>query len=250
MMRSRSGMVRSASEATIKRKSRRGRPRSAAPQLSRKPRSLRKRDKTVAYPEETQQEEPLLISDLKTKLRKKYGGIYQLRQVFRDWDDNKDGVVSEEEMQHVLGLGGFDMDKDEAAQVYAYFDKDRNGTMEYDDFVDMVYKDEGPALGPQTPALSTQDQLKARLRQMGSDYDELERKRSVLREARAETDYAKVLHKIRHKYNSRSLRSMFKALDTNNDGVVSKEELGESRARESDRGRPTEMNKGYLETKS
>ena len=61
---------------------------------------------------------------------------------------------------------------------------------------------------------------------MGSDYDELEKQRAVLREARAETDYAHVLHKIRHKYNSRSLRSMFKALDTNSDGVVSKEELG------------------------
>ncbi len=62
---------------------------------------------------------------------------------------------------------------------------------------------------------------------MGSDYDEIETKRAILREARAETDYAHVLHKIRSKYNSRSLRSMFKAWDTNKDGVVSKEELGE-----------------------
>ena len=53
------------------------------PRLSRKPRSLRKKNKTVRFHEDTQNEEPTFISRLKKKLRKKYGGIYQLRQVFR-----------------------------------------------------------------------------------------------------------------------------------------------------------------------
>ena len=51
-------------------------------------------------------------------------------------------MVSKEEMQHVLGLGGFDMSEDEAEEVYAHFDKDGNGTMEYEDFINMVYRDE------------------------------------------------------------------------------------------------------------
>ena len=80
------------------------------------------------------------MDDLKKKLRKKYGGIYQLRRVFRDWDANKDGVISLKEMQDVLGLSGFAMSDEEARIVYNYFDGDGNGAMQYDEFINMVYR--------------------------------------------------------------------------------------------------------------
>ena len=34
------------------------------------------------------------------------------------------------------------MANEETKQVYAYFDRDGNGTMEYDDFINMVYREE------------------------------------------------------------------------------------------------------------
>ena len=61
-----------------------------------------------------------------------------LRAAFKHFDTNGDGIISREELNNAIGSGGLDVSKEEIDRVLAEVDKDGNGEIDYDEFVDML----------------------------------------------------------------------------------------------------------------
>ena len=61
-----------------------------------------------------------------------------LRAAFKHFDTNGDGIISLEELNNAIGTGGLQVSKEEIQRVLAEVDKDGNGEIDYDEFVDML----------------------------------------------------------------------------------------------------------------
>ncbi|CAI9116654.1 OLC1v1017853C1 [Oldenlandia corymbosa var. corymbosa] len=66
----------------------------------------------------------------------------ELRQVFRFFDENKDGKISVDELRSYFVSVGDSMSREEAAKVINEFDKDGDSLLEFGEFVELIEQDE------------------------------------------------------------------------------------------------------------
>ena len=64
--------------------------------------------------------------------------LAELRQVFNRFDENSDGSISAEELEKVFKELGLDPTQERIARIIAKHDTDGNGTLEWDEFLDIV----------------------------------------------------------------------------------------------------------------
>mmetsp|Transcript_73088 Transcript_73088/g.174150 ORF Transcript_73088/g.174150 Transcript_73088/m.174150 type:complete len:748 (+) Transcript_73088:139-2382(+) len=94
------------------------------------------------------------IKELEAEVKKKDARIAELegqltvaqegpeshvRNKFKQWDKNGDGVISQEELTEVMkSLGGL-FSEEEMEALFAFIDKDKNGKVDYNEFVTWVF---------------------------------------------------------------------------------------------------------------
>merc|ERR550525_587864 len=66
----------------------------------------------------------------------------RILEMFRRWDVNGDGVITKDELQQVLVSVG--MTENDAASTFAAVDADRNGKVDYKEFVNWLYSKSAP----------------------------------------------------------------------------------------------------------
>ena len=165
------------------------------------------------------------------RLRDKYTQKASLKDVFRAWDDNKDGHVSVDELAHIVHLNGFVMDRSELQALFDRFDKDGGGNVEYAEFCNLVFpeqesvKSESVATESEYVAstarssLSTVSSIGMREEERHVDKGDM----SVDAALRALRLKARLQKKV-YEHRSR-MADAFRDFDVNHDGVVSRSEF-------------------------
>ena len=72
-------------------------------------------------------------------IREKYGRRNSLRKVFRDWDFDKDGMVSKDEMHEILHHMDVKMLDNDFEALYKKFDENGEDGVSYSEFIDFVF---------------------------------------------------------------------------------------------------------------
>jgi len=62
-----------------------------------------------------------------------------MRSVFRQFDVNGDGRIDCKELDEVLRAMGHAMSRDDVNKLIALADKDRNGTLNYEEFIEQIF---------------------------------------------------------------------------------------------------------------
>ena len=62
-----------------------------------------------------------------------------MRSCFREFDVNGDGTIDRQELDSVFKSMGKSFSKDELDRMIALADKDKSGTMDYEEFVKKVF---------------------------------------------------------------------------------------------------------------
>jgi len=63
-----------------------------------------------------------------------------MRQCFRDFDVNGDGTIDRHELDKVFKSMGKNFSKAELDRMISLADKDKSGTLDYEEFVQKVFK--------------------------------------------------------------------------------------------------------------
>jgi Ca2+-binding EF-hand superfamily protein len=83
-----------------------------------------------------------LINDIKSKLQARGTlGIRGLGRMFRILDNNGNRTLDIKELQYGLGDFGVYVDDEQAKIILNYFDRDRNGVVNYDEFLRAIRGD-------------------------------------------------------------------------------------------------------------
>ena len=84
------------------------------------------------------QSEKLLVQLVKSKLANRVNSYAEqqikVRKIFESFDDNGDGVLDEEEFRECLERLNIQLDDDQALTLFAFFDEDRVGVIEWEKF--------------------------------------------------------------------------------------------------------------------
>ena len=95
------------------------------------------------------QSEKLLVQIVQAKLASRVQSYAEqqikVRKIFESFDDNGDGVLDEGEFRECLERLNIQLDDDQVLTLFAYFDKDRIGVIEWEKFqsVTMVHNPKG-----------------------------------------------------------------------------------------------------------
>jgi hypothetical protein len=77
-----------------------------------------------------------LRKTIELKLEQKMrGGPGQLRKAFKLFDKDSSGFVTDTEFVHLMRAWGVEISKEQAAEFIATMDKDGNGTLDYNEFI-------------------------------------------------------------------------------------------------------------------
>ena len=77
-----------------------------------------------------------LIDEIKAKLlQRSSGGIKGIARIFRAMDDNGNMQLDLDDFRWGFIDYGFNLTKEEAQQLLEHFDRDKNGTVSYDEFL-------------------------------------------------------------------------------------------------------------------
>ena len=80
-----------------------------------------------------------LIADIKSKvLERSAGGIKGIARIFKAMDDNGNRQLDLDDFRWGFIDYGFNMSKEEAKKVMEHFDKDGNGTINFDEFLETL----------------------------------------------------------------------------------------------------------------
>ena len=79
------------------------------------------------------------VSSVSAAIREKYRKRNSLRDVFREWDEDKDGVITKKELSNILFWMGFEVEKKSFKQLYSRFDRDDKKGISYDEFVEFIF---------------------------------------------------------------------------------------------------------------
>ena len=165
------------------------------------------------------------------RLRDKYTQKASLKDVFRAWDDNKDGQVSIDELAHIVHLNGFVMDREELTKLFARFDKDGGGTVAYAEFCDLVFPDmeseKSESVATESlyvastarSSLSTVSSIGMREEERHVDKGDMSVD-AALRALRLRARLQKKVYEHRNR-----MADAFRDFDLNHDGVVSRSEF-------------------------
>jgi len=86
------------------------------------------------FPISTGNPVPVLTSSLVRACRQA-----MMRSCFREFDVNGDGTIDRQELDSVFKSMGKSFSKDELDRMIALADKDKSGTMDYEEFVKKVF---------------------------------------------------------------------------------------------------------------
>eukprot|EP00948_MAST-09A_sp_MAST-9A-sp1_P002769 g2769.t1 len=166
------------------------------------------------------------VDNFKRSIRSRYQGKDKFGQVFRNWDENKDGVVSEGEFGDILKLCGFKLPREKVSQIFQHFDTDNSKAFDYEEFVEMIFDEkEGQELGDASVPLSKQEQLRRRLKDFGVDIDKQRQEEKRAQRRTSVKNMDNIIKSLRNKFQASSLVQAFRHMDTDDDASVSKDEL-------------------------
>jgi Ca2+-binding EF-hand superfamily protein len=103
---------------------------------------LRKRLTDAGISIEDDKPKHMTVDEISSALREVYRRRAGLREVFRDWDEDKNGHVSKNEMSQILHYMGINVTSKDFHALYSRFDADGEHGIAYDEFVDFVYPSE------------------------------------------------------------------------------------------------------------
>ena len=73
-------------------------------------------------------------------LRKRCKAAGRVRKIFRNYDEDKSGSVSEKELSEVMQRLGISLDSTENKALFSFFDRNQDGSIYYDEFTDAVFQ--------------------------------------------------------------------------------------------------------------
>jgi len=182
------------------------------------------------------------LDTLVAQLRNRYRAKASLRKVFRYVDEDHSGSIDRRELETLLEFTGAKVESSTIEALFEKFDDDKNGTFEYDEFIDLIFPDS--AREYEFPDESTIGQdpqkmcnsLKMKLLQYGGS----------LRKSACTISFHQILTILRTKYQAkRSLRDEFRIIDLDKNGTVSKMELNSLFQRQGIYLTPEDMDKTF-----
>lgn len=66
---------------------------------------------------------------------------YTLRNIFRNFDTNRDGVIKETELLGLCSKVGLGLNQNELQALFIRLDLNRNGSIEFEEFVKVILED-------------------------------------------------------------------------------------------------------------
>lgn len=84
-----------------------------------------------------------LIKEIKAKIveRSAAGGIRGMIRIFKVMDNNKNGLLDVDDFRWGLMDYGITLSKEEAVQVLKHFDRDGNGSVDFNEFIRIIRGD-------------------------------------------------------------------------------------------------------------
>eukprot|EP00027_Filamoeba_sp_ATCC50430_P009746 CAMPEP_0168559194 /NCGR_PEP_ID=MMETSP0413-20121227/10388_1 /TAXON_ID=136452 /ORGANISM="Filamoeba nolandi, Strain NC-AS-23-1" /LENGTH=151 /DNA_ID=CAMNT_0008590395 /DNA_START=137 /DNA_END=595 /DNA_ORIENTATION=- len=133
--------------------------------------------------------------------------IKELKNAFALFDKNGDGRISSSELKEAIKQLGQKVTDQEIAEMIKSVDKDGNGTVEFDEFVELMHKhmSEEP----------TDDDMLAAFRTFDKNGD------GVINFA----ELKEVMHQMGEKLSDQEIKDMIKAADMNDDGLIDYKEF-------------------------
>ena len=152
-------------------------------------------------------------------IRDKYGRRNSLRKVFRDWDIDKNGKVSKEEMLDILHHMDVKMKDDDFESLYEKFDEDHEEGVSYNEFIDFIF--------PANPDQDAHIKLKLEQEKMRLEAEKIKNVTpGTLEEAMLIEKIKKsVFERLSRKGNKGTLKEAFRKFDLDHDGQVTYDEF-------------------------
>ncbi|KAJ4951295.1 hypothetical protein NE237_028127 [Protea cynaroides] len=139
--------------------------------------------------------------------------IAELREIFRTFDRNNDGSLTQLELGSLLRSLGLKPSQEQVEALIQQADKNSNGLVEFSEFVALVAPDLLPAKSPYT-----EDQLRQLFRMFDRDGN------GYITAA----ELAHSMAKLGHALTAKELTGMIKEADTDGDGRISFEEFAQA----------------------
>ena len=137
-------------------------------------------------------------------------GIASIRKAFSDFDQDGDGTISIAELRIVLGpggaLGGLKLNNDEIDTLISVADKDGDGEISFEEFVNLVQGMKGG---------DSEEDMKKAFKYFDIDGDG----------AISKEDMKEAMLRLGNKLTDRDIERIFKESDVDNNGLVSYEEF-------------------------
>ena len=160
------------------------------------------------------------VSSVSAAIREKYRKRNSLRDVFREWDEDKDGVITKKELSNILFWMGFEVEKKSFKQLYSRFDRDDKKGISYDEFVEFIFP------SAEQEKLDADEKQRNKMNKM---LEEAERIKTVVPGTLEE---ARLIHKMKQDVFQRmankgkgTLQEAFRKFDKNRDGILSYDEF-------------------------
>ncbi|KAK9159086.1 hypothetical protein Scep_005660 [Stephania cephalantha] len=139
--------------------------------------------------------------------------ISELREIFRSFDRNNDGSLTQLELGSLLRSLGLKPSADQLEALTQKADKNSNGLVEFSEFVSLVAPDLLPAKSPYS---------EEQLRELFGMFD---------RDGNGYITAAELVHsmaKLGHALTAKELTGMIKEADTDGDGMISFQEFSQA----------------------
>ncbi|KAK9168121.1 hypothetical protein Syun_000261 [Stephania yunnanensis] len=139
--------------------------------------------------------------------------ISELREIFRSFDRNNDGSLTQLELGSLLRSLGLKASADQLEALTQKADKNSNGLVEFSEFVSLVAPDLLPAKSPYS---------EEQLRELFGMFD---------RDGNGYITAAELVHsmaKLGHALTAKELTGMIKEADTDGDGMISFQEFSQA----------------------
>lgn len=104
------------------------------------------------------------------------------KEIFETFDDNQDGCLCLTELEPVLQCCGYSPTKDDTDKFMAEFDRDSNGTIDFEEFIEFMEKVQGEKGSPEEQKERMQESLKEfqKLDADGSGYLDREEIKTIM----------------------------------------------------------------------
>ncbi|KAL2921440.1 putative calcium-binding protein CML18 [Bienertia sinuspersici] len=139
--------------------------------------------------------------------------ITELREIFRTFDRNNDGKLTQLELGSLLRSLGLKPSEDQLETLIQAADKNNNGMIEFSEFISLVAPDLIPAKCPYS-----EEQLKQLFKMFDRDGNGLI----------TAAELAHSMAKLGHALTAEELTGMIKEADTDGDGCISFQEFSQA----------------------